>query len=160
MGVIGLTPTFPAQVLPINLDEHGGELFIKSGAFLAARDSEIEFDIERAGRDGGKTIQKGLVGGQGFFLVKVRARGWLFLNAAGAILEKHLGNGEELVVDQSSLVAWASTVKFSIKRAGSVGMMCCGGEGIANTKLTGPGLIILQSMPFEKVKMMIRGQAQ
>ena len=30
--------------------------------------------------------------------------------------------------------------------------MCCGGEGIFNTTLTGPGLVIIQSMSFEKYR--------
>lgn len=155
-ATIGLTPNFPAKVLPINLDELGGELFVKSGAFMASMDPDIEFNIESAGkRSGGGTLSKGVMGGQGFFLVKLKAEGFVFLNAAGTILEKVLKPGQSIVVDQSSLVAWQGTVQFSIKRAGSIGMMFCGGEGIANTKLTGPGLIVLQSMPFEKVKAMM-----
>jgi len=149
-AVIAFTPKFPAKVLPVNLDEFGGELFVKSGAFMCSMDPDIEFDIEKAGKDGGGTVSKGVFGGQGFFLVKMRGHGWSFLNAAGALLEKRLKTNEELVVDQDSLVAWEPSVQFGIKRAGSVGMMCCGGEGLTNTKLTGPGYVLLQSMSFER----------
>merc|ERR1711874_248891 len=54
-----------------------------------------------------------------------------------------------------SLVAWETTVRFDYRMAGGAGMICCGGEGITNVTLTGPGLVILQSMPFEKIREMI-----
>ena len=33
--------------------------------------------------------------------------------------------------------------------------MCCGGEGMFNATLTGPGLIIIESMSFEKYKFAV-----
>lgn len=153
--IIGLTPQFPAQVIPVNIDQHQGEVIIKRGSFMAATDTEIKFHIERVGRDGGGTLSKGVMGGQGFFLNKLEGQGWVFLNASGAIFEKILESGETLVVDQDSVVAWAASVKFGWRRAGSVGMICCGGEGFANTTLTGPGWILIQSMPFERVRALM-----
>merc|ERR1719330_351398 len=152
---IGLSPTFPAKVVPINLEKHSGELFIKGGAFMAATDPDLVFAVERAGRRTGGTMSKGIFGGQGLFLTKVTGEGWAFLSAAGAIYEKTLREGETIIVDQASVVAWETTVNFGIRMAGGVGMMCCGGEGVTNTTLTGPGYVVVQSMPFEKVRMML-----
>lgn len=157
---IGLTPSFPAKVVPVNLDQHSGELFIKRGAFMAATDPDLSFAIERAGRQSGGTFGKGLFGGQGFILTKVTGEGWVFLGAAGAIFERYLAEDETIVVDQCSVVAWETTVKFSYRMAGGAGMICCGGEGLTNTTLSGPGYVIIQSMPFEKVAVMVRTGGQ
>jgi len=153
---IALTPSFPAKVVPVDLDAHSGELFFKSGAFMAALDPQLKFDIERAGRSEGSTFGTGLLGGQGFVLNKVTGDGWVFLQAAGAIWEKQLARGETIVVDRECVVAWETTVQFSYRAAGSATMMCCGGEGLTMTTLTGPGYVVIQSMPFEKVRSMMR----
>jgi len=152
---IGLTPTFPAKVVPIKLEDHSKELFIKGGSFMAGTDPDLAFSFERAGRKTGGTFSKGVFGGQGLFLTKVTGQGWVFLSAAGAIYEKRLREGETIIVDQASVVAWETTVGFGYRAAGGVGMMCCGGEGLTNTTLTGPGYVVIQSMPFEKVRIMV-----
>merc|ERR1712113_1219353 len=97
-----------------------------------------------------------MFGGQGFILTKVSGDGWVFLNASGAVFEKTLGSNETIVVDQRSVVAWETTVHFGYRMAGGAGMICCGGEGFTNTTLTGPGYVVIQSMPFEKVALMVR----
>lgn len=155
---IALTPSFPAKVVPVNLGAHSGELFFKSGAFMAATDPDLKFEIERTGRSRGGTFGTTVFGGQGFVLNKVTGDGWVFLGAAGAIFEKQLGPGETIVVDRSCVVAWETTVHFSYRMAGGASMMCCGGEGLTLSTLTGPGYVIIQSMPFEKVRSMIRHQ--
>jgi len=152
---IGLTPSFPAKVCPVDLNEHSGEIFIKGGAFMAATDPNLSFEFEKAGRNHGGTCGKGIFGGQGFFINKVSGSGWIFLNASGTVLRRDLAPHEVIVVEQQSVVAWESTVRFDYKMAGGAGMMCCGGEGLTNATLTGPGLVILQSMPFEKVREII-----
>lgn len=152
---IALTPSFPAKVIPVNLNEHSGELLFKSGAFMAATDPDLSFQIERAGRSSGGTFGTGLFGGQGFVLNKVKGEGWVFLGAAGAIFERHLGSGETIIVDQKSVVAWETTVQFSYRASGSVTMMCCGGEGLTMSTLTGPGYVIIESMPFSSVRAMV-----
>ena len=57
-----------------------------------------------------------------------------------------------LVVDTDALVAFEHTVKLSVRLQNSIAMCCCGGEGLFNTTVTGPGLVIVQSMSFGKFK--------
>lgn len=153
---IAITPSFPAKVIPVNLSQHSGELLFKSGAFMAATDPDLSFEIERAGRASGGTFGTGLFGGQGFVLNKVRGDGWVFLGAAGAIFERQLGSGETIIVESRSVVAWETTCHFSYRAAGGLGMMCCGGEGLTLSTLTGPGYVIIESMPFSSVSLLIR----
>jgi len=112
----------------------------------AGMDPDLQFSVERAGRRGGGTVGKAVFGGQGLFLCTIRGRGLVFLNGSGTIVEKNLQAGETIIVDQNAVLAWASSVNFSYRFVHNFGMMCCGGEGFANTTLTGPGYVILQSV--------------
>jgi len=136
----------PKRVVAINLDSHGNELVFSSGAFMAGMDPNLEFSVERTGRKGGGTVGKAVFGGQGLFLCTIRGRGLVFLNGSGTIVEKTLQAGETIVVDQNAVLAWASSVNFGYRIVRNFGMLCCGGEGLANTTLTGPGQVILQSV--------------
>jgi uncharacterized protein (AIM24 family) len=50
------------------------------------------------------------------------------------------------VVDTNCLLAYSDSCQFDLKRAGGIVGMIGGGEGIFNSTITGPGLVILQSM--------------
>ncbi|EGD80130.1 hypothetical protein PTSG_10404 [Salpingoeca rosetta] len=142
---IGLTPNFPAKIVPVNLAEFGGRITIKSRAFMCAHNCEPTFSYRFAG------IGAGCCGGQGFILNDLSGDGMVFLNASGTVLMRKLEAGEELICDQSSVVAFQSTVNYAVRRAGGLLMCCCGGEGLFNSVLTGPGTVVLQSMPIEKI---------
>jgi len=143
----GTSLVIPKRVVAINLDNHGNELVFSSGAFMAAMDPNLEFSVRRQTRNkGGGVVGKTLLGGQGLFLCTVQGRGLVFLNGAGTIVEKNLQAGETIIVDQNAVLAWASSVNFGYRIVHSMGMACCGGEGLANTTLEGPGFVILQSV--------------
>jgi len=150
-GHIGLTPSFPAKVVPCNLDELGGELQVKNGGyFTSAGKGTVEIDI--------KFICNPLIcccGGQGASMQTIRGTGWVFLAAGGTILEKVLGQGEVIIVDSESVVGFNSSVTMDVRRTGGCMTMCCGGEGMYNTTLTGPGRVWLQSMSFSKLKAVL-----
>ena len=135
----------------MNLSEMNG-LTIKNGAFLAALDTECDIGFKPVRNAG-----VGLFGGQGLLLNRLKGKGYAFLNAAGTLLHKRLAPGEQLVVDTHSLVAFENTVKYDIKGVGGMGMVCFGGQGLFNTVMTGPGLVIVQSMALEKMQMVLGG---
>jgi uncharacterized protein (AIM24 family) len=89
-----------------------------------------------------------------------RGTGTLFLAAGGTVLTKQLAPGEVLVVDTSSVVGFQSSVKFGVRLAGGCCTICCGGEGMFNSTLTGPGLVVVQSMSFEKYKLAVAPPVQ
>ena len=64
------------------------------------------------------------------------------------------------MVDETSLVGFQESVTMSFRAAGGCCTCFCGGEGLLLTTLTGPGLIILQSMSFEKYKASVAPVAQ
>ena len=66
--------------------------------------------------------------------------------ASGTIIQKVLTEGETIIIDSNCVLAFAQSCKLDIRRAGGIGGMIGGGEGIFNTTLTGPGLVLVQSM--------------
>lgn len=83
---------------------------------------------------------------------KVHGGSWGFLAGHGTILQKHLAAGEIVVVDTVAVVALEPTVEVDVRCVGGCTNCCCMGEGMFNTTLTGPGLIILSSMPIDKLR--------
>eukprot|EP00049_Salpingoeca_infusionum_P017381 m.352744 g.352744 ORF g.352744 m.352744 type:complete len:266 (-) comp16607_c0_seq1:534-1331(-) len=142
---LGLTPNFPAKVVPLHLSEFGGQCTIKNQAFLASINAVPTFSYRLA------KCGAGCFGGQGFVLNDLNGDGTVFLNASGTVLLRRLAPGETLVCDQNSVVAFQSTCDFDIRTAGGLCMCCFGGEGMFQATLTGPGLVVLQSMPVEKI---------
>ncbi len=90
---------------------------------------------------------------QGFFLSTIKGSGTAFLNAGGTVFQRELGPGEKITLDTQALVACSASVDIGVRRAGTCWMMCCGGEGLFVCVLTGPGLVIIQSMPVEKAAL-------
>jgi len=90
----------------------------------------------------------------------IEGSGLAFLAAMGTVMSKTLGEGETLVVDTHSVVAWEDTVELGIKKSssGCCGC-CCAGEGMFNTTLTGPGTVYFQSMSYGKFKGIITAYA-
>jgi uncharacterized protein (AIM24 family) len=66
--------------------------------------------------------------------------------ASGTIIQKILTEGEVIVVDTDCILAFAESCKLDIRRTAGIVGMIGGGEGIFNTILTGPGLVLVQSM--------------
>merc|ERR1712146_872871 len=112
-GTIGLTPPFPAKVIPVILDKLNG-LTIKNNAFLATLDPKTDISLKVV-----RNFGTSCFGGQGLLLNRLKGKGWVFLNAAGTVLHKQLGPGEKLIVDTNSLVAFENTCQYEIQSTGN-----------------------------------------
>ena len=95
-----------------------------------------------------KRFSAGLIGGEGFILQEFSGRGNLFLEADGSLTEYNLGRGETMLVDQGHVFLFEESVSYDIQTIKGVKNVLFGGEGMFLVKLTGPGKIILQSMPI------------
>jgi uncharacterized protein (AIM24 family) len=125
-------------------------LLCQKDAFLcAARGIEINVAFT-------KKMGAGLFGGEGFILQRLTGEGMAFIHAGGTIIQKNLGHGENLRVDTGCLVAFESTVNYDIQFVGGFKNALFGGEGMFLAKLTGPGKVFLQSLPFSRLADRIR----
>ena len=74
-----------------------------------------------------------------------------FVHAGGTIIKKELAAGEILRVDTGCLVAFARSVDYDIQFIGGFKNSLFGGEGLFFARLTGPGTVYLQSLPFSRL---------
>jgi uncharacterized protein (AIM24 family) len=85
---------------------------------------------------------RGMLSGEGLFLLTVEGRGLLLLSSIGAIHAKQLAPGEEYIVDTGHLVAFESSVEYRLEkatgRAQGVGGFL---KGIVQSALSGEGLV-------------------
>ena len=139
-GEIAFASTFPGDILAIELNGTNSIVAQKS-AFLACSPSvnmEIFFQ---------KKATAGFFGGEGFVMQKFTGMGMLFLEIDGCVVEYDLAPGQSMLVDTGYLACMDSTCSVSIETVKGVGNALLGGEGLFNTKVTGPGKVRLQTMP-------------
>jgi uncharacterized protein (AIM24 family) len=67
------------------------------------------------------------------------------------VVRRELKAGETLLVDTGCVVAYTPTVDFDIQYVGKVKTALFGGEGLFLARLTGPGHVWLQSLPFSRL---------
>lgn len=135
---------YPGKVVPIDLAAHDGQIIAQKDAFLcAALGTEIDMAFQ-------KKLGAGLFGGEGFILQHLKGDGLAFLSVGGTVVSRRL-EGEKVLVDTGCLVAFDSTINYSIERAGNLKSMAFGGEGVFLATLEGTGQIWIQSMPFARL---------
>jgi uncharacterized protein (TIGR00266 family) len=138
------SPT-PGAILPLNLGQLGGQLICQKDSFLAAaRGVSIGIHFQRR-------VMTGLFGGEGFIMQRLEGDGWVFVQMGGTVVERELAAGEVLHVDTGCLAAYTPSVDFDLVMAGGVKSVIFGGEGLFFARLTGPGKVWIQSLPFSRL---------
>lgn len=92
-------------------------------------------------------MQTGLGSGEGFIMQKFSGNGVVFLEIDGSVCEYTLAAGQSMLIDTGYLAAMEATCSIDIETVKGIGNVLMGGEGLFNTKVTGPGKIWLQTMP-------------
>ena len=136
---------YPGKIVPLDLAQHGGTFLCQKQAFLcAAMGTSISVAFT-------KRFGAGLFGGEGFILQKLVGDGMAFVHAGGTVIRRELAPGQQLQVDTGCIVGFEAGVDYDIESVRGVGSMLFGGEGVFLAKLTGPGAIYLQSLPFSRL---------
>jgi uncharacterized protein (AIM24 family) len=77
--------------------------------------------------------------------------GLAFLHAGGTVVSRQLAAGEVLRLDTGCLVAFDSSVDYDIQSVPGIKTALFGGEGLFFARLTGPGTVWIQSLPFSRL---------
>jgi uncharacterized protein (TIGR00266 family) len=142
---VAFAAPYPGKILPVDLKHWGGRVIAQKDAFLcAAFGVEISIAFNRR-------IGAGFFGGEGFILQRIDGDGLTFLHASGTLAEAKLSPGETLRVDTGCLVAMEETVGYDIQMVPGIKTALFGGEGLFFVKLTGPGRVVLQTLPFSRL---------
>ncbi len=142
-GNLALANPIAGKIFPIEL--HGNTILAERNAYLCAI-GNVDLSIAFTKRFGA-----GLFGGEGFILQKISGQGLLFLHAGGNMLPFDLAPGEQLRVDTGCIVSMADSVTYDIQFVGGFRNALFGGEGLFYATLTGPGHVVLQTLPFSRL---------
>jgi uncharacterized protein (TIGR00266 family) len=142
---IAFAAPYPGKILPMDLSRLGGMLVCQRDAFLcAARGVSLGIYFQQK-------LSVGFFGGEGFIMQKLEGDGLAFVHAGGSVLKRELQPGQTLMVDTGCVVAFTPNVNFEIQYVGKIKTALFGGEGLFFAKLTGPGTVWLQSLPFSRL---------
>lgn len=140
-GMVAFASSFPGKIVAVQISPERPVIAQKC-AFLAAEEG-VELSVFFQ-----KKIGAGFFGGEGFLLQKLSGRGIAFLEVDGHGEEYFLAPGEKLIVDTGNLAYMDATCSVDIQTVKGVKNMLFGGEGIFHTVITGPGKVVLQTMPM------------
>ena len=142
---VAFAAPYPGKILPMDLAVLGGMLICQKDAFLcAARGVSLGIHFQQK-------LSVGFFGGEGFIMQKLEGDGLAFVHAGGTVVRRELRPGETLMVDTGCVVAFTPNVNFEIQYVGKIKTALFGGEGLFFAKLSGPGTVWLQSLPFSRL---------
>ncbi len=142
---VAFAAPYPGKILPMDLRQLGGTLICQKDAFLcAARGVSLGIALQQK-------LSTGFFGGEGFIMQKLDGDGLAFVHAGGTVVKRELAAGQTLLVDTGCVVAYTPNVNFEIQFVGKIKTALFGGEGLFFARMTGPGTIWLQSLPFSRL---------
>ena len=142
---VAFAAPYPGKILPMDLRQLGGTLICQKDSFLcAARGVSLGIQLQQK-------LGVGFFGGEGFIMQKLEGDGLAFVHAGGSLLKRELQPGQTLLIDTGCVVAYTPNVSFEIQYVGKIKTALFGGEGLFFAKMTGPGTIWLQSLPFSRL---------
>jgi uncharacterized protein (TIGR00266 family) len=136
---------YSGKIVPMDLAQLEGKIICQKDAFLcAAKGVQIGIEFQRK-------LGTGLFGGEGFIMQKLEGDGLAFVHAGGTCVKRELQPGQTLLIDTGCVVAFTPNVNFEIQYVGKIKTALFGGEGLFFAKMSGPGTIWLQSLPFSRL---------
>jgi len=142
-GMIAMASSFPGEIKAIDVAQM--PIVAQKSAFLG---SEMSVNMEMFFQ---KKLGAGFFGGEGFIMQRFTGTGTVFLEFDGSIVDYQLAAGQSIMVDTGILAAMEASCTIDIERVQGVKNMLFGGEGLFNTRITGPGHVWLQTMPKSKL---------
>jgi len=149
-GLIAFGCSFPGRILPVEIGK-GVDLIVQKRSFLAG-EAGVEISVTF-----NKKLGVGLFGGEGFIMQRLSGQGMAFIEIDGELIEYNLAPGQQIVVDTGNVAGFESTVTMDVRQVPGMKNKLLGGEGLFNTWLTGPGRVLLQTMPISTVASVVAG---
>jgi uncharacterized protein (TIGR00266 family) len=142
---VAFAAPYPGKILAMDLRQLGGTLICQKDAFLcAARGVALGIYFQQR-------LSVGFFGGEGFIMQRLDGDGLAFVHAGGTVVRRELPAGQTLFVDTGCIVALTPSVSFEVQYVGKIRTALFGGEGLFFAKVTGPGTVWLQSLPFSRL---------
>ncbi|MEG0365590.1 MAG: TIGR00266 family protein [Coprobacillus sp.] len=143
-GKIAFASSFPGEIRKYDI-EPGKEIVVQKSAFLASQptvERTIFFN---------KKAMTGIFGGEGFIMNKLSGHGTVFIEIDGSTVEYDLAPGQQLIVDTGYVAVMDATCTMATQSVAGIKNKFLGGEGFFNTIVTGPGHVVIQTMPISAI---------
>ena len=140
-GMIAFASSFPGAIRAVEITPDRPIVVQKSGFLASEAGVELSIFFQKKG-------MTGFFGGEGFILQKLSGYGTAFLEIDGSSVEYDLAPGQQIVVDTGNLAMLDATCSVDVQTVKGVKNVLFGGEGLFNTVVTGPGRVVLQTMPI------------
>lgn len=147
---IAFAPPYPGKIIELEVSPDKIWQAQKNSFLFAYGNISINISFIRK-------FKVGFFGGEGFVLERFLGNGKVFINCGGLAIEKTLAPGETIQADTGCIAAFEDSVKYDVKRIKSIKTALFGGEGLFLSTLTGPGKVVLQSMPWSKFQNVMLG---
>ena len=148
-GMIAFASSFPGSIRAFQITPDR-PMVVQKSAFLAS-EAGVTLSIHFQKRFGA-----GFFGGEGFIMQRLGGNGTAFVEIDGAVVEYTLGPGQSIIVDTGFVAAMDATCTMDIQSVPGLKNKLLGGEGFFNTVITGPGNVLLQTMPINSVASALR----
>ncbi|MDD8049486.1 MAG: TIGR00266 family protein [Thomasclavelia sp.] len=142
-GMIAFASSFPGSIRAVEVNP-GQDIIVQKSSFLAST-TGIETSVAFT-----KKFSGGLFGGEGFIMTRMAGQGLVFIEIDGSALEYELAPGQQIVIDSGYLAMMDATCTMEVQTVKGMKNKLLGGEGLFNTVVTGPGKVIVQSMPVSQ----------
>jgi len=136
-GDVLIAPPYPGELCLLSLTD-GCEYFVQGGAFVAALgEIAIETEMQR--------LAKGLIAGEGLFVLRCRGAGTIVVSAYAGLHEIDISETSTYMIDHGHLVAWSSGMHYEVERAtdGWMNMITSGESYVC--RFSGPGKALVQT---------------
>lgn len=140
-GMIAFASSFPGSIRAVEITPNH-PIICQKKAFLAST-AGVELSTHFQ-----KKLGSGFFGGEGFVMQKLSGSGIAFIEIDGSTMEYNLAPGQQMILDTGYLAMMDGTVQMDVQTVKGVKNVLLGGEGLFNTVVTGPGKIVLQTMPL------------
>ena len=148
--MIAFASSFPGSIRAVEIDP-AHPVIVQKRAYLASEPGvEVSVFFQKKG-------MAGFFGGEGFIMQKLSGHGTAFLEIDGSVVEYELSAGQRIVVNTGNVAMIDATCSLDVQQVKGVKNVLFGGEGLFNTVITGPGRVVLQTMPASAFASMIAG---
>ena len=147
-GMIAFASSFPGSIRAVDITPERPIVVQKSGFLASEAGVELSVFFQKKG-------MAGFFGGEGFILQKLSGYGTAFLEIDGSAVEYTLQPGQQIVIDTGNLAMLDASCTVDVQTVKGVKNVLFGGEGLFNTVVTGPGRVVLQTMPISNFAMSI-----
>ncbi len=131
-GDIYLSPAVTGDIIHYPLT--GNKVYIQASSYIAST-GDVQMKLKFTGL-------KGLLSGEGLFLLECQGNGDLWINSYGGIEEVDIDGS--FIVDTGHIVAFDATLEYKIKAVGGLKSTMLSGEGLV-VEFSGKGKIWIQT---------------